>query len=115
MSRSILERLRDARLFAHAGEFRVLGLDSSTFSDVVEVKYTVYYSLIGLGEALKPVSLEILLSEPSSPWEAIIGLRNRLVHTYWRIDDELVYEVATNELPALRVVIERIIKQLEEA
>jgi uncharacterized protein YutE (UPF0331/DUF86 family) len=37
------------------------------------------------------------------------------VHTYWRIDDELVYEVATNELPAVGVAIDRIIKQLEEA
>jgi uncharacterized protein with HEPN domain len=39
-------------------------------------------------------------------------MRNRLVHTYWRIDDDIVYEVATIELPALGVTLERIIKQL---
>jgi hypothetical protein len=41
MSRSIVERLLDARSFAHHGEYRVLGLDRDTFAEVVEVKYTV--------------------------------------------------------------------------
>jgi uncharacterized protein with HEPN domain len=112
MSRSVVERLRDARSFAHNGEYRVLGLDRSTFSDVAEVKYTVYYCLIGIGEALKEVPKDLLASEASIPWESIIGMRNRLVHTYWRIDDDIVYEVATIELPALGVTFERIIKQL---
>jgi hypothetical protein len=55
MSRSLLERLRDARTFAHQGEYRVLGLGADTFTEVVEVKYTAYYCLIGIGEALKDI------------------------------------------------------------
>jgi hypothetical protein len=39
MSRSVVERLRDARSFAQDGEYRVLGLDRDTFAEVVEVKY----------------------------------------------------------------------------
>jgi uncharacterized protein with HEPN domain len=112
MSRSVVERLQDARSFAHDGEYRVLGLDRSTFADVAEVKYTVYYCLSGIGEALKGVPVEFLASEASIPWESIIGMRNRLVHTYWRIDDDIVYDVATIELPALGVALERLIKQL---
>jgi uncharacterized protein with HEPN domain len=112
MSRSIVERLKDARSFAHNGEYRVLGLDRDVFSDVVEVKYTVYYCLIAIGEALKDVPIDVLASEPTIPWESIAGMRNRLVHTYWRIDDDIVYDVATLELPALDVALERIIKRL---
>ena len=109
MSRSLIERLRDARLFAHQGEYRVLGLDRDIFADVVEVKYTVYYCLIGIAEALKEVPADVLASEPDIPWEAIIGMRNRLVHAYWRIDDEIVYDVAMIELPTLGIALEKII------
>jgi uncharacterized protein with HEPN domain len=35
-------------------------------------------------------------------------MRNRLVHTYWRIDDNAVYDVATMELPALGVALRRL-------
>jgi uncharacterized protein with HEPN domain len=114
MSRSTIERLRDARDFAHRGEFRVLGLDRDIFGNDDEVKYTVYYCLIGLGEALKDVPKGLFASEPSIPWESIIGMRNRLVHTYWRIDDGIVHDVATLELPALTEALERIIKRLAQ-
>jgi uncharacterized protein with HEPN domain len=112
MSRSLIERLRDARSFARDAENRVLGLGRDTFADVVEVKYTVYYCLIGIGEALKQVPAELLASESSMAWESIIGMRNRLVHAYWRVDDDIVSSVATIELPALGMVLERMIKRL---
>jgi len=54
----------------------------------------------------------MLASEPSIPWESIVGMRNRLIHVYWRIDDDIVYDVATIELPAHDVALERIIKRL---
>lgn len=111
MSRSIVERLRDARSFAHHGEFRVLGLDRDVFEDVVEVKFTVYYCLIGIGEALHEVPKEVFDSEPTIAWQSIVGMRNRLIHSYWRIDDDIVYDVATLELPALGEALDRIIKR----
>ena len=112
MSRPIIERLRDARSFARDAENRVLGLGRETFADVVEVKYTVYYCLIGIGEALKQVPAEVVASESSMAWESIIGMRNRLVHAYWRVDDDIVFSVATMELPALGMALERMIKRL---
>jgi uncharacterized protein with HEPN domain len=60
----------------------------------------------------KEVPADILAAETTTPWESIIGMRNRLVHTYWRIDDDIVYDVATIELPALGVALERLIKRL---
>ncbi len=112
MRRSTVERLQDAQSFAHEGESRVLGLDRDIFGQIAEVRFTVYYCLTGVGEALNEVSKDVLASGASIPWSSIIGMRNRLVHAYWRIDDDIVYQVATIELPALGVALERIIKHL---
>jgi uncharacterized protein with HEPN domain len=90
-------------------------LDRDIFGSVDEVKYTVYYCLIGIGEALKEVPADLLASEPNIPWESIIGMRNRLIHAYWRIDDSIVHDVATLELPALTEALERIIKRLAQS
>jgi uncharacterized protein with HEPN domain len=112
MSRSIIERLRDARAFAHEGEYRVLGLGPDTFASVAEVKYTVYYCLIGIGEALKQIPADVLAIDATIPWGSIIAMRNRLVHAYWRIDDNIVYDIATTDLPALGLALEKMIEQL---
>jgi uncharacterized protein with HEPN domain len=112
MRRSTIERLQDAQSFAHEGEGQVLGLDRDIFGQITEVRFTVYYCLIGIGEALHEVPKDVLASEPSIPWSSIMGMRNRVLHAYWRIDDDIVYEVATIELPALGVALERTIKRL---
>jgi uncharacterized protein with HEPN domain len=112
MSRSVTERLRDARSFVHHGETRVLGVDRDIFHQVVEVRFTIYYCLIAISEALNDIPREVLSIEPTIPWESVIGIRNRLVHAYWRIDDDIVYDVATLELPALGQALDRIIKSV---
>ncbi len=114
MRRSTIERLQDAQSFAQDGEGRVLGLDRDIFGQIAEVRFTVYYCLIGIGEALNEVPKDVLASEPTVPWNSIIGMRNRLLHAYWRIDDDIVYEVATLELPALGLALERIIKRYKQ-
>jgi uncharacterized protein with HEPN domain len=35
------------------------------------------------------------------PWQAIIGMRNRLVHAYFDINTEIVWQTVTQEIPAL--------------
>ncbi len=79
MSRSIIERLHDAQSFAYQGNSRILGLDRDIFAQVTEVKFTVYYCLIGIAQALKEVPQDLLDSEPNVPWGSILGMRNRLI------------------------------------
>jgi len=35
------------------------------------------------------------------PWTKIVGMRHRLVHVYWGINLDLVYEVVVRELPEM--------------
>lgn len=52
-----------------------------------------------LGEAAGQVSEEIRLRHPGIAWQNPIRLRNRIVHSYWSIDLEILYTSATELLP----------------
>jgi uncharacterized protein with HEPN domain len=49
------------------------------------------------------------LSLPAIPWREIIGMRNRIVHDYLGVDEDVVWEVVTGDLPLLVETLERIV------
>jgi len=54
------------------------------------------------GEAANRVSRECQNRHPAIPWKQMVGLRNRLAHGYDSIDWDIVWKVATVELPAVQ-------------
>lgn len=54
-----------------------------------------------LGEAASKVSAEGRALAPSIPWSVIVGMQNRLVHAYFDIDANIVWNTATQALPVL--------------
>lgn len=54
-----------------------------------------------VGEAAANLSTETRAACPGLPWPNIIGMRNRLVHAYFDIDLDRVWETITDDLPAL--------------
>ncbi len=47
-----------------------------------------------IGEAAARVSLEYQRSHPEIPWREIIGMRNRMIHGYFDINYDVVWETA---------------------
>jgi len=62
-----------------------------------------------IGEATKRLPQDLKDREPGIPWKAIAGMRDVVVHDYFEIDDEIVWNVVERELPRLREAIERLI------
>ena len=54
-----------------------------------------------LGEAASRLSTEMREAHPDIPWPAIIGMRNRLIHAYFDINTEIVWQTVAQEIPAL--------------
>lgn len=54
-----------------------------------------------VGEAASKVSQEAQVACPGMPWASIVGMRNRLIHAYFDIDLDRVWETITDDLPAL--------------
>lgn len=58
--------------------------------------------LIGIvGEAARRVSEERRARHPEIPWREIIGARNRIAHRYDQVDNDIVWQILTTDLPVL--------------
>jgi uncharacterized protein with HEPN domain len=53
------------------------------------------------GEAASQLSAETRATHAGIPWRAIIGMRNRLIHAYFEINTEIVWQTVTQEIPAI--------------
>jgi uncharacterized protein with HEPN domain len=62
-----------------------------------------------IGEAARSVSEDTKLAHASIPWRQMIGMRHRLVHEYFRIDLERVWETAQRDIPELLKQIEPLV------
>lgn len=67
-------------------------------------------SLEIIGEASKKVSAEFRAEHPNVEWRAMAGMRDRLIHDYFGVDYDLVWDVVHNRIPALRRQIAAILK-----
>jgi uncharacterized protein with HEPN domain len=52
-------------------------------------------------EAARRVSQQTREAHPEIPWGQIVGLRHRLVHEYFRINTDVVWDVVQDDLPGL--------------
>jgi uncharacterized protein with HEPN domain len=65
-----------------------------------------------LGEATKNISDDLRLQFPQIPWREMSGTRDRLIHHYFGINQEIVWQIVQKDLPGLRQHISRVISQL---
>ncbi|MBA4368351.1 MAG: hypothetical protein C0403_12030 [Desulfobacterium sp.] len=62
-----------------------------------------------IGEAATRISKESRALHPEIPWVDIIAMRNRLIHVYFDIDLDRVWDTITDDLPPLITALEKIV------
>ena len=113
MNRSDLERLRDAREFAHQASYHATGLPADILAGALQPQHATLYARTIVGEALSGVSKEVRSAAPEIPWDALKGLRNHVVHAYWQIDLEIIAEVIENRIAPLLAELNKLIALVE--
>ena len=61
-----------------------------------------------IGEAAAKVGEECRRVHPQIPWASIVGMRNRLIHAYFDVDLDRVWDTITDDLPPLIAELEKI-------
>ena len=62
---------------------------------------SVLYGLLIIGEAASGISNEFKEKYPSVLWRKIISMRNRLIHGYFNIDLDIVWDTVEHDIPML--------------
>jgi len=75
------------------------------------VQDAVIRNLEIIGEAVKRIPDSIKREHPHIEWRKIAGLRDILIHAYFEIDLEIIWDIIKNKIPSLK---EKILKILEE-
>ena len=65
-----------------------------------------------IGEAVTRISESLQLKHPEVPWRQIAGMRNAIVHAYFQIDFNEVWNTVANDIPLLKPQIEKILFSL---
>jgi uncharacterized protein with HEPN domain len=62
-----------------------------------------------IGEAARGISQEFRDSYPALPWKTMIGMRDRLIHAYFDVNLDVVWQTVTEDLPTLIAQLEKIV------
>ncbi len=98
---------RDSIYLAEITEFcnKIIGFSSAISYEVFLKDEKLQLALVKLieniGESAKRLSDTTRSNNPNVDWKKAMAMRDKLVHDYMDVDLEIVYDVATREIPAL--------------
>lgn len=106
------ERLRDM-LDAIAAIDRYRDRDRASFDhdELLQVWFLRHLQILGEAAAGLPQDVRDLARDV--PWPSIVGMRNVLVHGYFDIDADIVWEAARRDVPAPKPSLVRLLQELE--
>ena len=88
----------------------------ATFNSFVEnsmMRFACVKQMEIIGEAANYISDETKSKFTEIQWRQIIGLRHILVHEYFGIDNNLIWQIISNDIPKLKESIQKILESLD--
>jgi uncharacterized protein with HEPN domain len=71
------------------------------------VRLAMLHLIQRLGEAASRLSSDFRAAHPEFPWAEMIGMRNRIVHSYADLDPEIIWRIATEDVEPVIAATER--------
>ena len=101
--------LRDMIKYAEDAQTLVASRSLADLEHDEQFRYALQYCLLIVGEAASHVSENTRQHIPNLPWKQIVGMRNWLVHGYFVLHAETIWNTATRDIP---ILIEEILNYL---
>ncbi len=87
------------------------------FNDFIEdelVQDGVVRNLEVIGEAVKKIPEDVRRDKPQIDWRKVAGLRDILIHEYFAVDFEIIWDVVKNKIPELRKIAINLLEELKK-
>ena len=68
---------------------------------------------MAIGEATHMLSADFIDEHPGTPWKMIVKMRHYIVHEYFNIDNDVVWEVLNNALPEFSLQIDKYLSKTD--
>lgn len=106
------ERLRDILdAIAHIERYAARGRQAFERDELIQNWFVRHLQIIG--EAAYALPKDLRDQRPDIPWSEIIGMRHILVHDYFVIDIDIVWDAVERDLPDLKGKVESLLRALE--
>lgn len=93
---------------------RLKKFDYNEFMQNEDVKKAFTRSLEVIGEAVKKIPPEVRKQYLQISWRDMAGMRDKLIHEYFGVDYEVVWKTVKEEIPGLKITVDKIIQDLTE-
>jgi uncharacterized protein with HEPN domain len=103
------ERIEDILTCARNIQDFTAGMSYDSFPDDPRTIRAVAYEFTTMGEAARAIPVEVQERYPAVPWGKMHGIRNVLVHEYFRLDEEILWEASQKDIPTLIAALEKIV------
>jgi uncharacterized protein with HEPN domain len=87
----------------------VTGRDRADLETDLMLALALTRALQIVGEAAAKVTPEFRQAHPQLPWAQLVGMRNRLVHSYVSVNHDIMWNAVTKEMPALLKEVRRLL------
>lgn len=89
----------------------IKGMSEQQFLETKEKQDSVLMRLAVIGEAAKNFPLSLREKHKTTNWKAVVGLKNIIVHEYFGVDKQVIWQIIKNDLPILK---KNVTEMLEE-
>lgn len=113
MSRDYKACLKDILAAIEKIEKHTKGVSLEDFEEDDWLQDGVVRNMEIIGEAVKNLPADLKTKKPDVDWKKIAGLRDILIHAYFGIDTEVVWDIVKNKIPELKKRITELLAEIE--